>query len=139
MDIKPLVSAIAFIALAGVLLAAAIALNDAQTSSTQHVDDPSAAATGALHAELARCKPIRPEMANAPICKAGREHNRRRFFEPRKLREDKPADLIPATPDLKSATSTDWGRAPNDAPQSPAASDANPSPASGDRSGARAE
>jgi conjugative transfer region protein TrbK len=84
-NIKALVSAVALIALAGALLAAAMALNDAQVPRTQSANtEPSATMTGALDAELARCNSIGPEVANDAICKAVWEANRKRFFEPRK-------------------------------------------------------
>ena len=110
MNIKPLVSAIALIALAGALLAAAVALNDAQVSPTQSADtQPSATVTGALEAELARCNSIGPEAANDAICKAAWEANRKRFFEPRK--SSPPADVSKASP--QSAATPGAGPAPS--------------------------
>jgi conjugative transfer region protein TrbK len=117
-NIKSLVSAIAFIALAGGLLAAAVALNDAQVSSMQSANKrPSASVTGAFDAELARCNAIGPEAANDAICMAVWEANRKRFFESRKS----------SAPTEVSKTS----------PQSPSTPSASPSPPFGDGRGAR--
>ena len=121
-NIKPLLNAIAFIALAGVLLATAIALNDTQVSSTRSKDEPPAAIFGALDAEHARCKAIGAEAANDPVCKAVWEDNRKRFFESGRL----PISLSPA-------------EAPKDTPQSPATPNANSSPPSGDNPGPQAK
>jgi conjugative transfer region protein TrbK len=120
-NIKPLVNAIAFIALAGVLLATAIALNDTRVSSMRSKDEPPAAIFGALDAEFARCKAIGAEAANDPVCKAVWEDNRKRFFKSEKL----PISMSPA-------------QAPKDTPQSPTTPNANSSPPSGDSPGARA-
>ena len=121
-NIKPLASAIAFVVLAGVLLATAIALNDTRVSSTRSKDEPPAAIFSALHAELARCKAIGAEAATDPVCKAVWEDNRKRFFESGRL----PISLSPA-------------EAPKDTPQSPATKNADSSPPSGDSPGARAK
>lgn len=109
-NIKSLVSATAFIALAGVFLAAAVALNDAQISSTRYANnEPSASVTGALDAELARCNAVGPEAANDPVCDAIWEANRKRFFESRKP---------PSRTEVPKAT-----------PQSPTIPSASPAPA----------
>lgn len=90
MNIKPVISAIALIALAGALLAAAVALNDAQVSPTQSANtQPSATVAGALDAELARCNAIGPEAASDAVCKAVWEANRKRFFESRIVRSNR--------------------------------------------------
>ena len=113
MNIKPLVSAIALIALAGALLATAIALNDAQVSLTQSTNtQPSATATGALEAELARCNSTGPEAANDTVCKAAWEANRKRFFESRKspsAAESKTSPQSPATPSTSPSPYDDRG------------------------------
>jgi conjugative transfer region protein TrbK len=137
-NIKPLVSAIAFIALAGVLLATAVALNDAQVSSTQSKDKPPATSSGALDAELARCKAIGGEAVNDPVCKAVWEDNRKRFFESGKHHRENPIDSFPAAPNRRPPISLS-PEAPRDTPQSPASRNANPSPPSGDSPGARAK
>jgi conjugative transfer region protein TrbK len=117
-NIKPFVSAIALIALAGTFLAAAVALNDAQVSPTQSANaQPLATVTGALDAELARCNSIGPEAANDAVCKAAWEANRKRFFESR-----------------KSPSAADVSKAP---PQSPSTPSASPSPSFDDGRGAR--
>jgi conjugative transfer region protein TrbK len=114
-NIKPLVSAIALIAVAGALLAAAVALNDAQVSPSQSANtQPSPTVAGALDAELARCNSIGPEAANDAVCKAVWEANRKRFFESRK--SSSPADVSktspqsPATPSASPSTSFGDGR-----------------------------
>jgi conjugative transfer region protein TrbK len=136
--IKSLVSATAFIVLAAVLLASAVALNDAQISSTQSEDEPPATASGALEAELARFKAIGAEAANAPICKLVREDNRKRFLESGNHREN-PIDSFSAAPDWRPPISFSPAEAPKGPPHSSATPDANPSPRSGDSPGARAK
>jgi conjugative transfer region protein TrbK len=92
----------AFVALAGALLAAVIALNSHSDPSMQSAGtEPAAAATSALDAELARCKTIAPEGANDAVCKAAWERNRRRFFESREPRQDTSINPIPATPQAR--------------------------------------
>jgi conjugative transfer region protein TrbK len=135
--IKSLVSAIAFIVLTGVLLASAVALNDAQISSTQSQDEPPATASGALEAE--RCKVIGAEAADAPVCKAVWESNRKRFFESGKHHRGNPIDAFQAIPHWRPPISLSSAEAPRGAPQSPARPNANPSPPSGDSPGARAK
>jgi conjugative transfer region protein TrbK len=118
MNIKPVISAIALIALAGALLAAAVALNDAQVSPTQSANTQSSATVaGALDAELARCNAIGPEAASDAVCKAVWEANRKRFFESRK--SSAPTDVSKTTP------------------QSPPTPSASPSTSFGDGRGAR--
>jgi conjugative transfer region protein TrbK len=117
-NIQPLVSTIALIALAGALLAAAVALNDAQAPPAQSTNtQPSVTATGAFDAELARCNSIGPELANDAVYKAVWEANRKRFFESRK--SSSPAEVSKTTP------------------QSPATPSASPAPFFGDGPGVR--
>jgi conjugative transfer region protein TrbK len=114
-SIKPIVSAIAAVAVAAALLAAAVALNDAQVSQVQSGStEPSKTVTGAFDAELARCNSIGPEAANDAICKAVWEANRRRFFESRRSSSvsnpPKTAPQSPATPTITPSPSSDDGR-----------------------------
>jgi len=127
MNIKALGRAVAFIALAGALLATATTLSSRKDPSPQaaKIELP-AAATGAVDAELARCKAIGPEAANDAVCKAVWEDNRKRFLESGKPRQDKPIDPFPATPDSKMEASPARGEPPKDIPQSPATQNTNP-------------
>jgi conjugative transfer region protein TrbK len=114
-SIKPIVSAIAGIAVAAALLAAAVALNDAQVSQVQSGStEPSKTVTGAFDAELARCNSIGPEAVNDAICKAVWEANRRRFFESRRScsvsNAPKTAPQSPTTPAISPSPSSDKGR-----------------------------
>ena len=118
MNIKPLVSTIALIAVAAALLAAALALNSAHLSSTQSINtQPSVTVPGAFDVELARCNSIGPGAAMDAICKAIWEDNRRRFFQSRK--SSSPADVTKTSP------------------LSPATPVASPSPSFADRRGER--
>jgi conjugative transfer region protein TrbK len=135
--IKSLVSAIAFIVLAGVLLASAVALNDVQVSSTQSEHEPPTTACGTLEAE--RCKVIVVEAADAPVSKAVWESNRKRFFESGKHHRENPIDAFHAAPHWGPPISSPSAEAPRGTPQSPARPNANPSPPSGDSPGARAK
>jgi conjugative transfer region protein TrbK len=120
MNIQALGRAIAFFALAGALLATATTLSNRKDPSPQAAKtELPAAATGAVTAELVRCKAIGPEAANDAGCKAVWEDNRKRFLESGKPRQDKPIDPFPATPDGWAATSPARGAEPKDTLQSP--------------------
>jgi conjugative transfer region protein TrbK len=69
MGIKLLTRCVAYVALAGALMAAAIALNDRQYLATQAVRAAPAPSSGAGDAELAHCKAIGSEApeAHSPI------------------------------------------------------------------------
>ena len=127
-NIKPLVSAIA---LSGVILATAVALNNAQVSSTQSKDEARVTTSGAFDAELARCKAIGAEAANDPVCKAVWEDNRKRFFESGK--PDKPIGSFSVAPNWRPSLR------PAQAPKDTSPATPNPSPLSGDSSRARAK
>ena len=133
MNIKSVVSAIAYIALAGVLLATAIALNNRQVPSVK--DERPATGAGGLNAELARCNAIGPEAANDAICKAVWEANRRRFLESGKPHADKSIAPLPPASDWRPSSSQ--AEASKSTPQSPAT--LNRSRAPGGSPGARAE
>jgi conjugative transfer region protein TrbK len=131
MNINALGRAVAFIALAGALLATATTLSSRNDPSTQVAKtELPAAAAGALDAELARCRAIGPESANDAVCKAVWEDNRKRFFGFGKPRQDKPID--PATPDWRAATSPARGAALKDTPQLPTTQNSNLSRPSSD-------
>lgn len=97
MNHNGLVRGVAYIALAGALLATAVALNDRRypTPSASN-GDPSPNA-GPLDRALARCK-IAPEAAQDAACKAAWEANRERFLGSKKLYQDRVTDTGPATP-----------------------------------------
>lgn len=102
MNVKDQDRLAAFIALAGVLLATAIALSSHNNPSTRSDGtEPAAAPTGALDAELARCKVIGPEAANDAVCRAAWERNRKRFFESGEPRQDTPINPIAVTPQAR--------------------------------------
>jgi conjugative transfer region protein TrbK len=127
MNIKALGRAVAFIALAGALLATATTLSSRKDPSPQAAKtELPAAAAGAVDAELARCKAIGPEAANDAVCKAVWEDNRKRFLESGKPRQDKPIDPFPPTPDWRASPSPARGAAPKDTPQSPTTQNSNP-------------
>jgi conjugative transfer region protein TrbK len=87
---------IAYVALVGALIATAITLNDRQYAAAKA--PARSAATSALNAELARCKAIGPAAAEDAGCKTAWEANRKRFFHPGKLYQDRLTDAFPDTP-----------------------------------------
>jgi conjugative transfer region protein TrbK len=107
--------AIAYVALAGALLATAIILNDRRYPAVE-APGPSAA-TSALDAELVRCKAIGAEAAEDARCKSAWETTRKRFFQPG----------TPYQPMVTNAFSDELGvmppgmDLPNTPPRSPAA------------------
>ena len=70
MDIKIIARAIAYLALAGALLAAAIALSNRQYPTAGDSRTEPSPATAALDAELAHCQAIGAEAADDGACKA---------------------------------------------------------------------
>jgi len=110
MDIKIIARGVAYLAVAGALLGAAIALRTEPSPTT-----------AALDAELAHCQAIGAEAANDGACKAVWEANRRRFFESGKLYRDRVTDAVPATPDLKEPATPLARELPKSAPPSPSA------------------
>lgn len=87
---------IAYVALVGALIATAITLNDRQYPAAKA--PARSAATSALDAELARCKAIGGAAAEDAGCKTAWEANRKRFFQPGKLYQDRLTDAFPVTP-----------------------------------------
>ena len=121
MDIKIIARDIAYLALAGALLAAAIALSSRQYPTAEASRTEPSPATAALDAELPHCQTISPEAADDGACKAVWEANRRRFVESGKLYRDRVTDAVPATPDLKEPASPLARELPKSVPQSPSA------------------
>jgi conjugative transfer region protein TrbK len=105
---------IAYVALVGALIATAITLNDRQYPAAKAPGR--SAAPSALDAELARCKAIGQEAAEDTVCKTAWEANRKRFFQPGKLYQDRLTDAFPDTPGAVPAGDD----LPNTAPRSPA-------------------
>ena len=105
---------IAYVALVGALIATAITLNDRQYPAAKAPGR--SAATSALDTELARCKAIGTEAAKDANCKAAWEANRKRFFQPGKLYQDRLTDAFPDTPGAVPAGDD----LPNTPPRSPA-------------------
>ena len=92
--------AIAYVVIAVALLAAAVTLNDRKYPVRNDTKPELSAAKSDLDAELARCKAIGLEEADA-ACKAAWEANRNRFFRSAKPYQDKLTDT--ATTELKGA------------------------------------
>lgn len=126
MDIKIIARDIAYLALAGALLAAATA----EASRTE----PSPA-TAALDAELSHCQTISPEAAADGACKAVWEANRRRSFESGKLYRDRVTYPVRATPDVDEPASPLAKELPTSAPQSPSTPNSNAPQPPGDIAG----
>jgi conjugative transfer region protein TrbK len=97
-----LARAIAYVALAGALLATAITLNNRQYPAGEA---PKTWPTSSLDAELTRCRAIDLEAADAAGCKATWEANRGRFFQSGKPHQHRLMDVLPATPELKENAS----------------------------------
>ena len=124
MDIKIIARGVAYLAIAGALLGAAIALRT----------EPSPTTT-ALDAELPHCQAIGPEAADDGACKAVWEANRRRFFESGKLYQDRVTDAVSATPDVDEPASPSAKELPTSAPQSPSTPNSNAPQPPGDIAG----
>jgi len=86
---------IAYVALAGVLLAAGIASNDQRYPATPAWKTELSPSTTARDAELAACKAIGAEAANDSICKAVPDANRKRFLESGILYQDRVTGAAP--------------------------------------------
>ena len=121
MDIKIIARDIAYLALAGALLAVAIALSSRQYPTAEASRTEPSPATAALDAELSHCQTISPEAAADGACKAVWEANRRRFFESGKLYRDRVTYPVRATPDVDEPAPPSARELPRSAPQSPSA------------------
>ena len=95
MDIKTLSRGLAYIVLAAAVFAAAIALSNRQYRAAE-APKPSPAPS-ALDSELAHCNAMGAEAADDVVCKAVWEANRKRFFESKKLHQDRVPNPAPAT------------------------------------------
>jgi conjugative transfer region protein TrbK len=94
--------AVAYVVLAAALLAAAITLNVGKYPAEDASKLEPSAATNDLDGELARCKVIGLEAADAG-CKTVWEANRNRFFRPGKPYQDRLTDTVPAAAPIDSA------------------------------------
>ena len=103
MDITITRRRVAYVALAGVLLAAAITLNDRRHPATPAWKTELSPSTTALDSELARCKAISAETANDAASKAVWDASRKHLFEFRKLYRDRVTGAGPRKP-----TETVW-------------------------------
>jgi conjugative transfer region protein TrbK len=119
MDITIVSRGLAYVALAGALLTAAIALNNRQYPTTAASKTEPSTTPGALDAELAHCKAIGAKAANDAVCKAVWEANRERFFESKKRYQGRLTDVVPATPELNEPAVPLGRDLPRSAPQSP--------------------
>jgi conjugative transfer region protein TrbK len=93
---------IAYVVLAAAVLATAITLNIGKYLAGEASTHELSPAKRDLDAELARCKAIGLEAADAG-CKAVWEANRNRFFRSGKPYQDRLTDTVTATPDSKEA------------------------------------
>ncbi len=123
MDIKHLVRGVAYAALAGVLLATAVALNKQRypTPSASNGDPSPNAVT--LDPELARCKALGAEAARDAACKAAWQANRERFLGSHKLYQDRLTDGVSATAVSKRLVSPSGEAQPQSRLQSPLTTD----------------
>jgi|SRR5579871_3976639 len=94
MGIKNPTRGLAYIVLAGALLVAAVALNNRQYRPTE-APKPSPTPS-ALDSELSHCNAMGVEAADDVVCKAVWEANRKRFFESKKLYQDRVPNPAPA-------------------------------------------
>jgi conjugative transfer region protein TrbK len=95
MDVTIATRRIAYVALAGVLLTAGIALNDRRYPATPARKTELSRNTTARDAELVRCKAIDAEAANDSICKAVWDANRKCFLESGILYQDRVTGAAP--------------------------------------------
>jgi conjugative transfer region protein TrbK len=135
MDIKIIARDIAYLALAGALLASATALTSRQYPTAEASRTEPSPATAALDAELSHCQTISPEAAADGACNAVWEANRRRFFESGKLYRDRVTYPVRATPDVDEPASPLAKELPTSAPQSPSTPNSNAPQPPGDIAG----
>ena len=98
MNITIATRGVAYVALAGVLLAAAVTLNDRRHPATPAWKTELSPSTTALDAELVRCKAIGAEAANDAACKSVWDANRKHFFESGKFYQDRVTGAAPRKP-----------------------------------------
>jgi conjugative transfer region protein TrbK len=95
MDFKILTRGLAYVALAGALVAATTALNTGQQPNAQASKTEPPPTPGGLENELERCKAIDTQAADDAVCKVIWHANRQRFFQSRKLYQDRLTDTSP--------------------------------------------
>ena len=98
MSFKIVIRGVAYLVLAVVLLAIAIALNNRQYPPAGALQAEPSSPPDNLDAGLARCKALDTEAANDASCKAVWQAGRERFVNGNKLYEDRaPVSLPPAS------------------------------------------
>ncbi len=98
MSFKIVIRGVAYLVLAVVLLAIAIALNNRHYSPADALQAEPSSTPDNLDAELARCKALGTEAANDASCKAVWQASRERFVNGNKLYQDRaPVSLPPAS------------------------------------------
>ncbi len=110
--------AVAYVALATALLAAGITLNIGKYPAGEGSNPKLSTATSDVDAELARCKTIGPEAADAG-CQAVWQANRNRFFRSGKPYQDTLTDTVPVAPGRKDGGMPAHGVLPDSPPRSP--------------------
>lgn len=105
MDTKILIRGVAYVALAGALLASAAALNNRKDPTRSASNGDLSPNVGAPDAELSRCKALGAEAAQDAACKDAWKANRERFLGSKKLYQDRVTDGVPATAVLKRRAS----------------------------------
>jgi conjugative transfer region protein TrbK len=123
MDVKILSRCVAYVALAGALMTAAIALNDRHYGMTQGSRTAPKPSSAAPDADLTRCKAIGAEAADDPVCKAVWKANRERFFQSETRDPGRVTD-VPATSTLKEPERPPGTELPKRTPQSLSTDDA---------------
>jgi len=81
MDITIGIRGVAYVALGGALLGAAVTLNDQRYPATPAWKTELSPGVTVLDAELARCKAIGAQAANEVVCKTVWDANRKRFLQ----------------------------------------------------------
>jgi conjugative transfer region protein TrbK len=135
MDIKIIARDIAYLGLAGAILAAATALSSRQYPTAEASRTEPSPATAALDAELPHCQTISPEAAADGACKAVWEANRRRFFESGKLYRDRVTKSLTARPDVDDPGPPSATKLPPSVPPSPSTPNSNAPQPPGDIAG----
>ena len=135
MDIKSLARGVAYVVLAGALLATAVALNNRRYSIPSASNGDPLPNAGALDPELARCRALGVEAAQDAACKTAWEADRERFFGSKKLYQDRVTDGVPATATLKRRASPSGEAQPADRLRSRPSTDLDAPQASDDSAG----
>jgi conjugative transfer region protein TrbK len=104
---------IAYLAVAGALLATAVTLDDRPHPAGEAGTGGTSLVVSGRDAEIARCKAIRVDGADDAGCKALWQANRRRFFQSGELDRDRRIESVPATNDAKADGPAGGGAAPS--------------------------